>query len=209
MKSSSIVIGVMSALLFGCGDSSSRKSDVVNSDLLEKKEWTADSLFSADLLRNGDSLIKSIDRKDIEVYVQTPKGIVKVTNGSWPDAIEKTYNLINKENKPLVYIEVPYSESGDWNNTYTYYFDKNGKTRAMKIVSSFFNSQCVDGALTEETRYLYDQVFNVISKAYNLHDEEGKTIQDTSKCIFNYHFEYPVYEKSSQVPLLDYLKRNK
>lgn len=168
-----------------------------NANLLtQKKENYSDSIYTLTLLRKGDSLLENISKKEIKIYVLTSQRLLKVINLKWPkvDSIETTFNLIEENRKPFVYIEVPYSESGDWNNTYTYYFDTIGNTRVVKIVSSFFNSECVEGVLTEETIFLYDMNFNKISTMYKIYDEKGNAIKDTSKCVFNYRFEFPLYK---------------
>jgi hypothetical protein len=192
------VILVICLLLLGCGENSNTNLETGH---VKIKKMTADSLFALNLIKEGDSLIKNINRKDIEIYVQNQKGIVKVINENWPENIEKTINLIKKDLKPIIYIEIPYSESGDWNNIYKYYFDKNGNTRAIKVTSSFFNSQCISGALTEETEYLFDDSFKAITTIYNIHDDNGNIVRDTSKCTFNYRFDFPKYIKLSQIPL--------
>ena len=153
------------------------------------------------LLKKGDSLLKIIPKKDIKVYVQTAQKILTVLNENFPDSVDLTYNLLEQNNKPFVYIEIPYSESGDWFNRYIYYFDTIGDTRVIKIISSFFNSECVADVLTEETTLLYNSNFNEILKIYKIYDDKGNPVKDTTKCIFNYRFEYPLYSNYSKSPL--------
>ena len=185
----------------GCNNKLNTSSSSNNNLLTQKKENNSDSLYSSELLKIGDSLLEKMPKKDIKIYVQTPHRLLKVINENWPKNIETTYNLIEEKNRPFIYIEVPYSESGDWNNTYTYYFDTSGNTRVIKIVSIFFNSVCLQDALTEETIFLYDTKFNEISKIYKLYDDEGKPVKDTSKCVFNYRFEFPLYKNYYSSPL--------
>ncbi|MEI8279747.1 MAG: hypothetical protein WCG87_08270 [Bacteroidota bacterium] len=197
-----IVVLLYSMILLGCNSRQNTTSKFVyDKGLIGKEDKRNDSVYSISICKKGDSLLKNTSKSDIDVYVRTKKKIIKINNGNWPESIEITYNFIQQLQKPILFLEIPFSESGDWNNVYIYYFDSMGHTRAIKIVSSFFNSICVNGPLIEETVFLYDAKFNQVSKTYKLHDDKGNPIADTSKCIFNYRFDFPIYKSYSLTPL--------
>jgi hypothetical protein len=171
----------------------------------------SDSVYSLMIMQHGDSLLRQIDKKRILVYATTSKDLVAIKNDTWPDSVITTINLIEVNNRPLVYSEIPHSESGDWNNVYTYYFDTAGNTRAIRISSSFFNSVCVEGVLTETTTLLFSSKFTLLAKQYDVRNDKGLPITDTTNCAFNYRYPYPQYKKYSLTILgqkLDSIKKN-
>jgi len=176
-------------LFFSCGNS-------------KEQEKTNRIIAAKQLIVAGDSILKSLDVKEIKVFVKKGTEYIRINDfNNWPEDIEVTINIVDIA-LPLLYIEVPYSESGDWENTYIHYFDKNGNLVAFMRKSSFFNGICIDGILREKTTLIYDEKFNLIDEEYELHDEEGKLIKDTSLCIFNYRFDYNIYKKIKETPMM-------
>jgi hypothetical protein len=179
-----------------CTTENERKEDIGNK-----------TLISSDYLRIGDELIcKNIKSNAMLIYAKSNNQYIKVENQLWPESIQETYNLL-QDSVVKVYIEVPYSESGDWNNTFTYYYDINGNLRASKVVSSFFNSNCYEGALTETVLSFFNSQHKLDSNAYTLVDDKGNSISDTSKCVFNYRLAVQSYHSYSEIPLLKATKR--
>jgi len=165
-------------------------------------ETSEKQITSENYLMLGDSLVnRSIRENKVIVYVKTDGKYTKVKDNKWPDEIETTYNVIT-DSIVRIYIEVPYSESGDWNNTYTYYYDSEGLLRVSKVVSTFFNSICYDGVLTETTVKIYDKNCKVLSNSYSLVDDKMNAIKDASKCVFNYRDSIPLYTAFKEIPLI-------
>ncbi len=156
---------------------------------------------SVNYLKIGDSLIKTgIKDSNIVTYVKTKGQFKKVEHSAWPDDVDETYNLISN-NIVKVYIQIPYSESGDWNNEYTYYYDKENNLRVLKMYSGFFNNMCSD--IAKETKIIYyNKKHDVDSSSYTLVDENGKPIKDTSKCQFPYRDKEILYVSYKDVPLI-------
>jgi hypothetical protein len=155
-----------------------------------------------DYLMIGDSLVsRNIQENRVIVYVKSEGEYMKITDNKWPDKIEDSYNVIIDSNMK-VYIEIPYIESGDWNNIYTYYYDKNGVLRVSKFISTFFNSVCYEGALTETTVKFYDINSKTLSTTYSLKNDKKQTVTDSSNCVFNYREDIPIYFTFDEIPLL-------
>jgi len=91
-----------------------------------------------------------------------------------------------------VYIEIPFSESGDYYNEYKYIFNTKGELKLLIRKSSFFNSVCTEEILTEVEVFTIESD-RLVKKEYDIRDHNGKVIEDTTNCIFNYRFKYPVY----------------
>lgn len=118
----------------------------------------------------------------------------------WADKeYESFVNVIKKNGNVIAYIESPYSESGDWNNVHSYYFDSKGNLLAQRRFSNFYNSVCVDGLLTETSINFYKDG-KVILSENEIKDNNGNVLQDTSSCVFNYRFEVPIYERLADIP---------
>ncbi len=152
--------------------------------------WRKDSI---------DKLVKRAIRtksKNLKVLVKV-KGknkLVKVEGTNWPENIEYTYNLIEDTvNNCTFILATPFSESGDWDVTYAYYFDR-GKLFAFERKTGFFNSECTDDAAHETICYFYNNDFKQVKKTYKLTDRNGKNLVK-SKCVFNYDFkDYKIYK---------------
>jgi hypothetical protein len=76
--------------------------------------------------------------------------VVAVANAnSWPDATVESFGIRTDNLGRVVSVyETPFSQSGDWNNEYTYYFDTLGTTLIFQRRSSFF-SGCQEGSARE------------------------------------------------------------
>ncbi|MBI4125665.1 MAG: hypothetical protein HY466_07040 [Deltaproteobacteria bacterium] len=134
------------------------------------------------------------NRNKIIVFVKLAdkNDLVQIENEKWPDSIETTYNLFKGNNgKLIVAREMPYSESGDWDITFSHYFDKDGKTFAFERQTIFFNSICTDDVAYETKTEYYDTDLKIIGKEYKLIDQKGNSLQKDS-CIFDYDRGYKV-----------------
>jgi len=156
------------------------KLDFLNKLKYQKKE--IDTLFK----RNTKKLIVFAKLTDKEKPVE-------IKNGNFPENVEVSYNILtDKLGNTVSITDFPFSESGDWDISYTHYFDKNGKTFAFQRKANFFNSMCTDGAAFETTIQFYNTDFQLLDKSYKLVDEKNRKLQKDS-CQFNYNFDYNIY----------------
>lgn len=116
--------------------------------------------------------------------------------------IEFIYNVFYFNDLPILYKEIPYIESGDFKNIYTYYFDDSLRVIAVKFHSIFFDSVCVDGALNLEILRFYNKTFEVKNEKVVYYDFQKKVPLDTAKCINNYDLDLtPKYISFNETPL--------
>ena len=127
-------------------------------------------------------------------YLVPPDKIVFVPDrNSWPDYTVTSYLVLYDESGRIVaFEETPTSESGDWSNTYTHYFDQKGTTIAFKRYSGFFMG-CPASVSKETSVYYYGKKHQLIQKEYTLVNEESVPI-NPKKCEFMYRHEYKIYD---------------
>lgn len=153
----------------------------LNKETLQVRKVLVDTLLSQ---RKGKLL----------VFVKVPKRhkLIEVKNENWPEEIETTYNVLKDTSGHIVmFLESPYSESGDWNITLSHYFDADGKTFAFSKRTNFFNSGCTEGVAYEAITEYYDKSFKRLSKEYKLVDENGKALSKPA-CEIPYDEPYTV-----------------
>lgn len=165
-------------------------------DIIERLKYqksTIDTLFK----RSIEKLIVLAKLADIDEPII-------ITNGDFPNNVETSYNILKDSLGHIVTIsEFPFSESGDWNITFTHYFDKDGKIFAFERQTNFFNSICTDGAAYETRTEFFNRDFQLIDKTYKLVDQENRTLEKDS-CQFPYDYEYKI-----SADIGKYLKKNK
>lgn len=123
-------------------------------NLLKNKKRNIDTLFA----RNTKKLIVLVKLTDQEE-------LAPVLNGEFSENVETTFNILKDSLGHIITIsEYPFSESGDWDITFTHYFDENGKTFAFERKTNFFNSVCTDGVAFETKTEFYDINFKSIDK---------------------------------------------
>lgn len=169
-----------------------------NSDKIDKsKNSSAVGIDNPEIQRLQKKQVDSIfrlNRKNLTILVKIPgkSNLVEVRNENWPEEIETTYNLLKDETgKVILFIESPYSESGDWNITYAHYFDNAGRTFAFTRQTNFFNSICTEGVAYETITEYYNSQFVKQSNEYKLVDTSGHPL-NKSKCQFPYDEPYKV-----------------
>lgn len=130
-------------------------------------------------------------KSEKEGYLVPSNRVVRVASSdSWPDETVTSYILlIREDNSVAAFMESPVSESGDWGNSYTHYFDAQGNTVAFERSSSFFIG-CPSESATETSTYYY-QNSKLIAKDYTLKDNKEKAISP-SKCEFMYRHDYVI-----------------
>lgn len=193
-----IIIGLLSACNLSDNktneNSTSRlfsEPDII--DKLKHKKNTIDTLFKYS--KNKLIVYAKLVGSDEPILIK---------NGNFPDNVEISYNILKDSLGHIVTVsEFPLSESGDWDITFTHYFDKDGKTFAFDRQTNFFNSICTSGVAYETRIEFYDSDFKTLNKVYKLIDEKGMTLQKNS-CQFPYDYKYKI-----SVGIDTYLQTNK
>jgi len=150
-----------------------------------------------------DSILHSMSDQNVKLFIklenETYKQVVDITK---LDESYMTFIKVVVTSEEKIYIEEPYSESGDWNNEYVYVFNQRGKLKLFIRKSSFFNSNCSDGVVTEKEIFAVEDG-KLMKKNYEIFDKNKIAIKDTTNCIFNYRFKYPVYLDYFEIPVVE------
>ncbi len=163
----------------------------------------------ADALRSQKQLTDAmISDKSLEVWVKVKekKELIRVVDRKYPKSIEVTYNVLRDSLGRYRYIaELPFSDTNDWFISYKHYFDTAGHLYAFQRINNFLKSECVRGALMENSLKLYDEHFKLVDSSYTLTDTYKKPV-DAKGCKFPYNFAYDVssslesYRKKNALP---------
>lgn len=160
---------------------------------LKNKKRNIDTLFA----QNTDKLIalvKLVDREELTI----------IHNGNFPENVETTYNILKDSLGHIITVsEFPFSESGDWDITFTHYFEETGKTFAFERKTNFFNSVCTDGVAFETKTEFYNSNFKSIEKTYKLVNEKKQDLRDKN-CELPYDRKHEI-----SAYLYKYLEKNK
>jgi hypothetical protein len=162
---------------------------------------TSDPVIS-ELKKNKEAIDKRLlkDKKHLFVFVKVKGkkelvGIKNEKNTKWPaeELTEVSYNVFKDSiGKVVMIAKMPFSESGDWDVSYVYYFDSFGKIFAFERISGFFNSICTDDAAHETLARYFDKNLKQINQTYKLTDSKKKPLNKL-KCTFPYNFAYEIY----------------
>lgn len=149
---------------------------------------------TASIRARVDSIEKYVaahpDRLKLYATVTGQKELVAVKDtSSWPDFVESSYNIVvDSANRPLLHVEVPTSESGDWHLIIKHYFDPKGRTILYHYNISGFSSGCTE--ILRENRLVYvNPSGGVLSDLRSFTDADGKPIDAT-----------PCYRRSDDAP---------
>jgi hypothetical protein len=120
--------------------------------------------------------------------------LVAVANAnSWPDATAESFGVRTDQLGRVVNVyETPFSQSGDWNNEYTYYFDTLGTTLIFQRRSSFF-SGCQEGGARETSVAYLGSRGRLLRRDYVLTAFDDTTRLDPKACTFDYRYDYSAY----------------
>jgi serine/threonine protein kinase len=136
------------------------------------------------LIKSVDNIVSTSDSLrdnnfcELRAFVKTsnsdiPAEIFDFEN--WPENIIETYNIFTDSNKtPVIFIVFPYSESGDWSLTHSFYFDSSGKTVFYQYYLGFFNSICTE-VMRKYIQIYFNDNFELITKIENYEDENNNT----------------------------------
>jgi len=193
MKQQFVIIFLV-GILFSCSSRQSVKTwnkVEILPQLIQQKKGI-DTLFQQ---RKGTFLVFA-KQEDSLVPVQ-------IFGTDFPENIATTYNILKDRSGKIVRIsEMPYSETGDWQIIYNYYFDTLEKTFAFEKQTDFFNSLCTPGIAHEKETIFYDSNFQKLDSAFSLVDENYHRLKKDS-CDFPYDYPYKISSNLS-----DYLQRN-
>jgi hypothetical protein len=150
----------------------------------------------------ADSLLNITGKKNVKYFAELEDGSFEQVSDplSWHKDYKTFINIIIEPDFKI-YIDIPYSESGDWDNELNYIYDKNGKLRVLVRKSSFFNSICFDGILTEKEVFV-NKKGQMVKKIYTIVNENNEPLKDTINCVFNYRFKYPIYMDYTKIPVV-------
>jgi hypothetical protein len=120
--------------------------------------------------------------------------VMRVENpDSWPDYTTTSLVIYRDSHGDIKAVEeAPVSESGDWYNNYTHYFDNDGRTIGFKRYSGFFIG-CPTSPAKETSVYLFDGNQNLIYKDYLLTDADGNKINPRDCEVFMYRHKYSIF----------------
>lgn len=154
----------------------------------------------------ADSILNIGSSRNLKLFVEDKnERFTQVSSlNEWDRPYTSIIKVINSS-EVKIYIEIPFSESGDWNNEYKYIFNTKGELKLLIRRSSFFNSGCTDGILTEVEVFTIESD-QLVKKEHDIRDQNSKVIEDTTNCIFNYRFNYPVYLDYYGLPLIKQFK---
>ena len=165
---------------------------------LFQNNGNSQSIEELQSLKQTYDSIRTTNKNSQIILVRTiEEGLIKVTDGNWPENIVSTYNILVKRGRTLIISIYPYSESGDWSREHTYYFDSTEKLFAYNHKLNSFNNICAE-ITKQNTLFYYNQFSNVLSKEYTIRDKDGVNLKDKN-CIFNYPYNHQPYMNLEEI----------
>jgi hypothetical protein len=183
-------------------DASKTGENFSNNQYLSQEFYEYDTVNTKEIISQAEIRLKQREKILVFVEIESDTGLIEITDfNKWPSDIVIIYNLVLDElNKPMFLKEIPQSESGDWHIEFGYFFNKHGRTIAIKTNKAFFNSMCSDNALKEEQIWYYDDKFNKVLTEFKLVDIEGTPVESL-ECVLNYNFAVNQYQDFKETPL--------
>jgi hypothetical protein len=121
------------------------------------------------------------DRLKLYAAVPGDSTLVPVKDSTaWPDETDATYNIMfDSANRPLVHVEMPTSESGDWFAVGRHWFAPDGRTILYELSMSGFGSGC--GEILRETWRVYlDPAGSILKESRRYTDgNDAPVVADT------------------------------
>lgn len=165
------------------------------------------------MIAKSDSLIKNKILSQIEIFMTISEESIPIKVPSIEDLSNKSYtkliNLIRSKNDRLIaYIEIPVSESGDWNATRSFYYNESGNLLGYRMKANYFEGICSEDVLKETKILFYDSKKELISKTQTVKDKSGNIINEIEKCSFELLDTYPIYFSLEEIPHYSSITRN-
>lgn len=139
--------------------------------------------------------------RNVMIYCEINGGkkLVRVKDtANWPKNITTVYNInTDARNNVIRFVEMPSSESGDWNLEITHYFAEDGQVLKFSYRFSTFTSGCAE-ILSDTREFYYGKDGEIILKKRKITDGNLKPI-DTTDCNINDQFEYLKFKTSTEV----------
>lgn len=137
-----------------------------------------------------DAMVSSVERytkrhpDHVELFAHVPgrASLARVKDtSSWPEHADTSYNLWrDSAGRPIKYVAMPASESGDWFAAITYWFDPDGRTILYEYSVSSFEGECTE-ILRETKRIWLDRRGAPIARANRYTDADGRPVRP-EKC---------------------------
>src|SRR5690606_31196638 len=90
------------------------------------------------------------------------------------------------------FVEIPFSDSGDWFIAYKSYYNIEGRLIAFQKETNFFNNECTDEVAHEVSLKYYNSQFELIDSVYTLTDSDKNPLKRSS-CFFPYNYPFKIY----------------
>ncbi len=117
---------------------------------------------------------------------------------NWPDSIQTTYNItFDSAGKIVKFLEMPFSETGDWDCEIVHYFDPNGRLIEFAFFYNTFAAGCTP--VLHETRVQYFSDTGAPISDTRTYADSSYTSIDTVGCFIDDQFEYKVYRNVSEL----------
>ncbi len=196
-----------------------RRSNILEDSTFTNSKLSFNKNMATKLISHCDSLLETFGdhliliaemadsvKTDSAGHLIPSDILTRVPNpNSWSDYTTTSLLLAkNIDNIIISFSEVPISESGDWHNTYTHYFDENGNTIIFKRYSGFFNG--CPGLSKETSIYYFDQNGILLKKEYELINGEGRQISSKDCDVFMYRHDYSIFKNAKEI--INYYKIN-
>jgi hypothetical protein len=118
--------------------------------------------------------------------------VVLADSAEWPDDTEVSFGVLRLRDGFSLGYEIPHSESGDWFNVYTHYFDPSGRVFAFERHSSFFiGCDDVNGA-RETATTLYAGDGRIMARRYVLEAFDTTKAITRDQCEFLMRWPYTI-----------------
>lgn len=190
------VIPFFILILFSCTGNSLKKEkasrsnevslDILNNNLIIKK-FRIDSMY-----KNMNGIINVLQKK----RNQKKPVVIDEIEYDW-DLETIYYELKNSNGTILMIKEVPYDLTGDSYQSFTHYFDDNGKTFSFEYTYNYFGGNLCTEYLTYEKRvFYYDENFKLIKALYRLTDSKNNVL-NFKKCTEEYEIDYVISKNYS------------
>jgi hypothetical protein len=184
-KSSVVLVRGLLVLAVSCSDTRAVPDSATPSPVRVARTLPyADTVAIAARVDSIDRYItEHPERLKLFAKLSDKTGLVPVKDrASWPDGTEISYNTVTDiDGRPLFHLQVPTSESGDWDAEEIHYFAPDGHTILHQFRISGFSSGCVE-ILREIKRTFLAPTGTVLAETRHFSDGAGKPVTAPDSC---------------------------
>ena len=174
-------IATLAVMLIACGSKDAGQS----SHAVQRAGASTSTSPYADTV-SIDARVDSIDTflashpDRVKLFATLPDDSVLVAvkdSTSWPDETDATYNIgFDSTDRPIIHIEMPTSQSGDWFAVARHWFAPDGRTILYEFNISGFGSGC--GEILRETWRVYlDPGGRIMKESRRYTDEKDAPVK--------------------------------